>query len=156
MSLLILFTYLISTTKFTSVRTQNLRDCRNPRGANETAEFNHNAYRIRFLFSREHRIESTKCAPLLAFIIGLYRIFYLRDPNEILMKHVVPFSPIRVFCRKRTQLRYYLSFKGYIWLVHPPPPLKRSTNQSVDIFVFVQLLVSRCVVRTLILSVTDY
>ena len=78
------------------------------------------------LFRRGHRIESTKCVPLLAFIIGLYCIFHICDPNEILMKCIVAFCPIRVFCRKRIQLRYCLSFKDYIWLIHPFKTIDKS------------------------------
>ena len=73
-------------------------------GENERTEFNQKAHPISLLFSRGHRIESTKRVPLLAFIIGSYCIFHTRDPNEILMKYVVAFCPIRIFCRKKPSL----------------------------------------------------
>ena len=87
------------------------------RGENETTEFNHNAHRIRLL-SRGYRIESTKCAPLLALIIGLYRVFYLRDPNEILDEICCRISPYTRFLQEKNPAKI-LSFKGYIWLIHP-------------------------------------
>ena len=42
------------------------------------------------------QISATKCVHMLAFTIGLYRISHNRDPNAILMKHVVALLPIRV------------------------------------------------------------